>query len=164
MFCGQCGAEVVQEANFCSSCGCPVTSDSSLASGQHRPKEKFIYYDNGTGISVDSKVYSVNGSIYPIGQISSIEIQKNHAISQQTIVLYCICFVCLWLYSEFGNAWFLLGWLMPVIDYYAFKRTRWIFLKAGGTSERLLVSSSSSEREELYKIKDAVVQAISENS
>lgn len=164
MFCAQCGAEISSEAKFCSNCGDSVTGNTTVHQGEDKKKENTIYYDNGSGISVDSRVYNVNGSIYPINQISSIEIRKNPTVTQETLFLYGACLGCIWGLLAFGNPWFLLGLLGPIIDYYVYKRVRWIFLKSGGTSERMLMSSSSQEREELYKIKNAVTDAISENS
>ncbi|MEZ8303182.1 zinc-ribbon domain-containing protein [Vibrio splendidus] len=165
MFCKQCGIELSSAANFCSNCGSSVSGEGNIEQyDEQRKKDNTVYYDNGVGISVDSKVYNVNGTIYPINQISSIEIRKNPAIGRETIFYYGVCFVCLWFYSVLGNPWLLLGLLGPVIEYYAFKRVRWIFLKSGGSSERLLMSSDKNKREELYKIKNAVSEAISENS
>lgn len=165
MFCNKCGFEVGNEAKFCSKCGNSTedSASSELNKEKLHTKNK-IYYDNKSGIIVDSKVYNQNGSIYPINQISSVEILKNHTVTQETLMFYGICAGCMVGLVALGNPWFLLGLLGPVLDYYGYKRIRWISLKSGGSTARLLSSESPKDREELFKIKSAITQSISENS
>lgn len=165
MYCSNCGTELTDDAKFCASCGSPVTAHEVPANAGAQPdKSNKVYYDDQSGIIVDSKVYNQNGSIYPINQISSVEILKNPIITQQAVLLYGLGAFCVFAFLGTGNFLWLIGLLAPVLEYRSFRRIRWLQLRTGGTSERALVARSQDEREELHKIKEAILLSISENS
>lgn len=84
-------------------------------------------------------------------------------IAQQAVLLYLLGAAGLFVFLGTGNYLFLLGLLGPVLEYRQLRRLRWMEIRSGGSTERGLKAYSKKDREELYLVKQAITQSISEN-